>query len=271
MHRIIFTIGPFSLYSYGLLMAIAFITALYITTRIAINNKIDKDRVIDMATWIILGAILGARLWFVIENFHFFRNDLMGILRIWEGGMVFYGGFIGGFISGIYYIKRNKLNVFLMADIIAPGLAMGIAIGRIGCFLNGCCYGKICSSFGIQFPAKDYPPAYYQQLRDGLIDRTATHSLPVIPTQNIASIIALVIFGVLLYLLRRKLRNGIVFAIFLILYGMDRFAIDFLRYYSSDAMKIGIISYSQITSLIMVIIGIVCSFLIYRKNKQESS
>ena len=79
------------------------------------------------------------------------------------------------------------------------------------------------------------------------------------------------IFGVLLYLLRRKLRNGMVFAIFLMLYGMDRFAIDFLRYYSSDAMKIGIISYSQITSLILVIIGIVCGLLIYRKNKQESS
>ena len=138
MHRIIFTIGPFSLYSYGLLMAIAFITALYVTTRVAINKKIDKDRVIDMATWIILGAILGARAWFVIENFHFFKNDLMGILRIWEGGMVFYGGFVGGVIAGIYYVKKSKLNRAIMADIIAPGLAMGIAIGRIGCFLNGC-------------------------------------------------------------------------------------------------------------------------------------
>lgn len=270
MYRIIFKIGPFSLYSYGLMMALAFVAALYVSTIIAKGKGIERERIIDLATWIIIGSIIGARLWFVIENFMYFRNDLMGILRIWEGGMVFYGGFLGGAAAGLYYVKKNKMSLKLLADIIAPGFALGISLGRIGCFLNGCCYGKLSNACGISFPAKDFPPPYYQQLRDGLINSNAPHSLPVIPTQLFASGAALIIFAVLLFIVQRKIRSGSAFSIFLLLYGIDRFVIDFFRHYSADAMKLGLISFSQLTSIVLMLLGVVFLFLIYSRRKQES-
>lgn len=270
MYRIIFKIGPFSLYSYGLMMALAFVAALYVSTLIAAKKGIERERIVDLATWIIIGSIIGARLWFVIENFAYFRNDLMGILRIWEGGMVFYGGLLGGAAAGLYYVKKNKLSVAMLADIIAPGFALGISLGRIGCFLNGCCYGKLSDICGIAFPAKDFPPPYYQQLRDGLITSNAPHSLPVIPTQLIASGAALIIFGLLLFILRKKMRDGSMFSLFLILYGIDRFVVDFFRHYSADAMKLGLISFSQLTSIVLILVGVVFLFLIYNRKRQES-
>lgn len=270
MYRVIFKIGPFSLYSYGLMMALAFVAALYVSTLIAKKRGIERERLVDLATWIIIGSIIGARLWFVVENITFFKNDLMGILRIWEGGMVFYGGFLGGAAAGLYYVRKNKLPLALLADIIAPGFALGISLGRIGCFLNGCCYGKLSSTCSIAFPARDFPPPYYQQLRDGLISSNAPHSLPVIPTQLIASGAALLIFGILLFIIKRNMRRGAVFSIFLILYGIDRFIVDFFRHYSADAMKLGLISFSQMTSIVLVLLGSIFLFLIYSKRKQES-
>ena len=258
MHRIIFSIGNFHLYSYGLMMAIAFIVGLFVSVYISKKENIEKDIITDLAMWIIGGAIIGARLWFVIENFEYFNNDLLGIVRIWEGGMVFYGGFLGGVLGGIFYLKKHKLSIPLFADIMIPGFAIGISIGRIGCFLNGCCYGKVCNSghFCVEFPAKDFPPPYYDQLKSGLINPHATHSLPVIPTQLIASSIAFFIFLILFFIYKKKLFNGFILSIFLILYGLDRFFLDFLRYYSPDAMRFGFISLSQITSLFLIAFGV---------------
>ena len=269
MYRIIFKIGPFSLYSYGLMMAIAFVAALFTAAYFAKVKGIERERIVDLATWIIIGAIVGARAWFVIENFQYFTSDLMGILRIWEGGMVFYGGFVGGALAGLYYVRKNKLSLSLMADIIAPGFALGISIGRIGCFLNGCCYGALSNTCGISYPAKDFPPAYYQQLHDGLIQRNAAHSLPVIPTQLIASMAAFIIFIGLYIMMKKHMKSGIVFSTFMITYGIDRFIVDFFRHYSEDAMKLGIFSFSQWTSLCLILGGGILFYLIYRRNKQR--
>ncbi|MFO8061582.1 MAG: prolipoprotein diacylglyceryl transferase [bacterium] len=270
MHRIIFTLGPFTLYSYGFMMAVAFISALLVSLYFANRENMERARVIDFATWVIIGAVIGARLWFAIENFQYFRNDIIGIVRIWEGGMVFYGGFLGGVLAGYMYLKTNKYSIPLMADIIAPGFALGIALGRIGCFLNGCCYGSVSETCGVSFPRKDFPPAYYEQLKDGIIEPGATHSLPVIPTQIIAAGAALIIFSILFFIYRKKLFDGFVFYLFLILYGLDRFILDFYRYYSPNAMRTIGLSISQITSLFIVLLGIFLFVFSYRRKRESS-
>lgn len=271
MYRIILSIGNFHLYSYGLMQAIAYVAGLIVAIRLARKSGIEQDRIADLAMWIIIGAVIGARAWFVIENFHFYKDNLLSIIKIWEGGMVFYGGLIGGFTAGLIYVRKNKIDVLKAGDIMFPGFALGISIGRIGCFLNGCCYGRISDHCSIAFPAKDYPPPYYDQLTQGLIERTAHHSLPVIPTQLFASGAAFLIFGILLLLYKKKPFDGFIFFLFFVLYGIDRFLIDFLRYYSPDAMKLGVLSLSQYTSIVMFIFGAAMLFFFYRKSKAETS
>lgn len=271
MYRILLSIGNFHLYSYGLMQAIAYVAGLFVAIRLAKKSGIEQDRIADLAMWIIIGAVIGARAWFVVENFQFYSSNILSIIKIWEGGMVFYGGLLGGFASGLIYVRKNRINVLKAGDIMFPGVALGISIGRIGCFLNGCCYGKLSDHCSMSFPAKDYPPPYYDQLTQGLIDRTAHCSLPVIPTQLFASGAAMLIFIILLLLFRKKPFNGFIFFMFFILYGIDRFLLDFLRYYSENAMKFGILSLSQITSIIMILFGAGMMVFFYLKHRARPS
>jgi len=265
MFREILHIHTFVLTSYGLFQALAFVAGLIVLYFMSKRERIDKDRLYDMAIWIIIGGIIGARLWFVAENFYVYSRDLSAILKVWEGGMVFYGGLVGGFTAGIVYLKRNHLDVEQVGDITVPAFALGIFVGRIGCFLNGCCYGKISHSCGISFP-KD-SPAYYEQMSSGLIPHNAASSLPVIPTQLIESFSCLLIFGILLFLYSRRKFKGMVFYSFFVLYGAERFLLDFLRYYSREAMILKVFSLSQVTSLILIISGAVMLFSAYRRNR----
>ncbi len=270
MHRVIFQFGNFTLYSYGLMQAIAFFSALIVINYLSKKSKISKDILFDLSVWIIVGGIIGGRLWFILENFNIYKDNLFSIFKIWEGGMVFYGGFFGGIIAGLIYIKRNKLDILKIGDIIMTAFPLGIFFGRIGCFLNGCCYGKISYRFGVKFPALHLPPPYYDQLEKGLIDRTATHSLPVIPTQLIESFYSLIIFFLLLFLYNKKrFFDGFIFYLFFILYGTERFFVDFLREYSKNALVFKFLSLSQITSILIVSVSFILLIKRFIQLKKE--
>lgn len=265
MFREIIHIHSFTLTSYGLMMAIAFIAGIFVLYFMSKREKIDKDRMYDMAIWIIIGGIIGARIWFVVENFYVYQKDIISVIKIWEGGMVFYGGLVGGLTAGIIYLKRNHLDIEQVGDITVPALSIGIFIGRIGCFLNGCCYGKISHSCGVSFPKNS--PAYYEQMSSGQIPHNAITSLPVIPTQLIESFSCLLIFFILLILYKFKRFKGMVFYSFFVMYGIERFFLDYLRYYSKEAMIFKIFSLSQITSLILIFSGLFMLFSSYKRNK----
>lgn len=270
MFRYLLEIGNFRLPAYGLMVVIGYFTAMYIASKLAQRKGIDSIYIQSLSIWIIIGLVIGARLWFVLEYWDYFRVNLIEIFKIWEGGMVFYGGFVGGLIFGILYLRIKRLYIPDVLDSVAPGLAIGIAIARIGCFLNGCCFGKVTDcAIGIRFPQRYLPPAYWTHLKRGLIASDSTWSLPVIPTQLISTVDLLVIFGILWGVRKKTLFNGFLFSLFLGLYGLHRFIIDFFRYYEGTAMILKVMTLSQAFSILLMILSII--FIIAGLTSRKTS
>ena len=144
MHPILFKLGPITIYSYGLMIALGIMVGLFLARRQAKREGIDPDKILDITLYVLLAALIGARLLFVFMNFAEYVDEPLRILKIWEGGLVFYGGLLPAVAIGIWYIKRLGLPLWQIADILAPSLAIGHAMGRIGCFFAGCCYGGAC-------------------------------------------------------------------------------------------------------------------------------
>ncbi len=267
MYRYLLTIKDFNLPAYGVMAVIGYLVGMYFINKEANRNKIEPILIQSLTMWIIVGMLIGARIWYVWENWYQFSSDPISIFKLWEGGMVFYGGFIGGFIGGIVFIKLAKLPLLKVMDITAPGIAIAISIGRIGCFLNGCCYGRITDSFiGVKFPARWYPPAFVDHLQRGLISSGAEQCLPVIPTQLISTLNLFLIFLILWNIRTKKIFNGFIFALFIGLYGFHRFIVDFFRHYSENALILKYLSLSQVLSIIMMLISAVVIITFYRKS-----
>jgi phosphatidylglycerol:prolipoprotein diacylglycerol transferase len=269
MYRYLLKLGPLTIYSYGAMLALAFIAGTFFAAFRARKQAIDPNRIIDLSLVIVLTSIIGARLLFVALNLRFYKNNPLDIFKVWEGGLVFYGGFILAFVSVVYFLKKNKLAVWKVADIFSAPLALGMAIGRIGCFLNGCCYGKISQRFGVCFPAKDNPPAFTQQVFEGMIPQSAGCSLPVFPTQLYESGACLLIFLAILALERKKHFDGFSFWLFVLLYSLFRFIIEGFRYYDANFIS-GPITVSQAVSIILFVISLIAletGFTIARKGK----
>jgi phosphatidylglycerol:prolipoprotein diacylglycerol transferase len=269
MFRTLFSIGTFEIHTYGVMQAIAFFTAIYIATRRAKQKGIDPNIMFDMAIWVLISVVIGARIWYVAEHVSEYTDNPFDVFKIWQGGLVFYGGFIGAIIGGLLFLKIRKLSFTKIGDTVAPSLAIGIAIGRLGCFLNGCCYGKISQRFGISFPARGNPPAYMDQINRNLITTDATESLPVIPTQLYSTLDNLVIFGILLFLSRRKPFQGFLIWLFFGLYGVHRFIIDFFRHYEGNALVLGFLTLSQITSLFVIIVSVISLLILHSQSKKN--
>lgn len=129
------TLGPLTLYTWGIFVGLAFFLGWLLALGEAKRNKLNPDLLTTLSLWIVGGAVLGSRLLFILENYRLYQGNFPGIFKIWEGGFSYYGGFLGGIIALFIYIKKAKLNLKKILDILAPSLALGLAIGRIGCFL----------------------------------------------------------------------------------------------------------------------------------------
>jgi len=200
-------------------MATAFIVGILIARRRARRAGIHPDVIVDLAFYVILASIAGARAAYVIVHWSFFRTDPGAILRIWDGGLAQYGGVAAGVLTGLLFFAKRGIDPWRGADVVTPSLAIGIAIGRIGCFLNGCCFGKPCSlPWAVVFPpgsiaGQDYP------------------GIAVHPTQIYASLAALAMFLILLAVERRKPFDGFLLWFFVIMLAAYRFAVDPIRHY----------------------------------------
>jgi phosphatidylglycerol---prolipoprotein diacylglyceryl transferase len=220
-------IGKLPLYGFGLMMCIGFFSASWLIHRLARREGIDVQRIADLVLWIFLWGVVGARALFMVRNPELFRNPL-NFFKIWEGGIVFYGGVMTGIPVFILYTRRYGLPAWKVLDILAPGLALGIGIGRFGCLLNGCCWGAPTSvPWAVQFPPQSLP--WHDHVQRGLISADSLCSLPVHPTQVYLALAGwlLLILTLLVFPFRR--RYGEAMALLMVGYSVTRFAIEFLR------------------------------------------
>ena len=253
MHRYIVTIplpwgGSYSLPSYGFMILCGFLLSWYIVGRRARRAGINPDDMLDVATALLMGGIVGSRMFFVLQNWPHFRANLLDIVRIDKGGLVFYGGLMGGAAAFLLVALKKKLPLRRTLDLLASVVPLGHAFGRIGCFLNGCCFGKVTGSWvGVCFPKVLAPgsvtddllnvgkqhiagsPAFEWHLGQGLIGPNAECSLRVHPTQLYAVGYNLLIFAAVSYFLWRRWREGDVMYLYFALYGSARFVNEFFR------------------------------------------
>ncbi len=229
MHPIAFQLGPLPVHWYGVMVALAFLMGLWTARRRALREGIAPERIIDLGPWLIVGAIVGARILYVIT---FWREEFAGkplveMFMVWRGGLVFYGGLVGASLGFILYARLKKLPLWKGADILAPSIALGYVFGRIGCLMNGCCYGRICElPWAIQFPNQSNP--WHQQFSQGLVG-PSDRSLPVHPTQIYESLLNLALYGALEWLYRRKKFDGQIFATYLVCYAVLRSFVEMFR------------------------------------------
>lgn len=215
MHPIAFRIGSFVVYWYGILLALGFLVGWWTASRRSVKTGINPQWVADIGVWLLIGGIAGARLFYVVEYWHqdFANRPFWHVVNIREGGLVFYGGLFGGLIAGILFVRRKKIPLWRFADVLAPSIPLGHAFGRMGCFLNGCCYGKPTTlPWGVRFPA-GHP----------------TGGIPVHPTELYELVGNLLLYALLARLYRRKRFDGQVLAAYLVGYGTLRFLVEFFR------------------------------------------
>ncbi len=199
------------------MVATAFLAGLWTASRRCLRDGISSDKILDLGPWLIVGAILGARTLYV---FSYWREQFAGhpiseIFMVWKGGLVYYGGLIGATLAGILYARLKNVPVWKLADAIAPSIALGYVFGRIGCLMNGCCYGRACGlPWAITFPS---------------VSNGAPAGVPLHPTQIYDSLLNLLFYGFLAWSYRRKKFDGQVFAVYLVGYAVLRSFVEIFR------------------------------------------
>ncbi len=234
MKPILFTINlgfiKIPIHSYGVMLALSFFIGTTIAARYAQKKEgISEENYISATMITMIGILIGSRIFFILEHWEDYKRNLLEIFALWKGGLVLYGGLFGGIITGIIVAWRKRIPIGRYFDAGAPSIALGVFLTRIGCFLNGCCYGKPTDSlFGVRFPEESY--AHRIHIKEGLISPASNHSLPVHPTELYESLGGLLIFGIMLLLRKRKkIYNGEYMIQFLILYSVLRLTVEFFR------------------------------------------
>jgi phosphatidylglycerol:prolipoprotein diacylglycerol transferase len=261
MYPEIFRIGNFPINTYGVLLALAFLAALLTAAKLAARDGLPRERVYDLGLWMLLAAIVGSKVLMLFTEPEY-REDPARLISLdfLRSGGVFYGGFITAVVAGYFLIRRYKLPWWKTADAFAPGIALGNAIGRQGCFAAGCCWGKPTTMpWGVEFTEAGH------QVTGVPLD------VHLHPTQLYESFGALLIFFFLIWLHRRKRFSGQVILFYAVLYAVMRFTIEFFRDDPrGDILGLTTLtglSTSQMLSLIVGIVGLV--FLIRRWRRVD--
>ncbi len=239
-------LGPIHLHSYGVMMAVAFLVGTWLGLLEAKRRGLDEDKLLNVVIVTLVASVLGARALYVLEHLADFRREWGSVLALWQGGLTLYGGLVAGTFAGLASARRFGLPRWVVADALAPSLALGTMFGRVGCFLNGCCYGRPTSlPWGVTFP-----PGSFAALEFG--------NTPVHPSQLYNAAAGLVLF-VVLWAIRTRVRTpGVLFWSFVIAFALVRIPIDLTRTYEADAVIVHVpfeFTESQLTSLVLVLFG----------------
>jgi phosphatidylglycerol:prolipoprotein diacylglycerol transferase len=218
------------LHTYGLMIASAFMVAIWLASREAKKRGLDPDRISDMAFYALIAGMVGSRIHFIIVNWKDYARDPAAIFAFWKGGLVWQGGLLAAFAVCAWYVRKHKLNFYEYADAIFPAIAVGHAMGRIGCFAAGCCWGDACPTdfaLGVQFPPESL--AFQSKQSAGLLAPGATHTEALHPVQLYEVGGDFVIFGLLTLLRPHKKFSGQVMLGYFILYPILRSITEVLR------------------------------------------
>jgi phosphatidylglycerol:prolipoprotein diacylglycerol transferase len=221
LHPILISIGSFHLPTYGTLLVLAILGGIYTAIRLGRRVGLDSALILDFCTWLILVALVGAKVLMILTDWTYYRanpGDIFSLSTLMAGG-VFYGGFLAALFFTLWYVRVQKLSFWRLADVLAPGVALGQSVGRLGCFSAGCDYGKPTNAaWGVVFTSN------FAHEVGGVPLGVRLH-----PAQLYESVATFVIFGLLLWWFPRKKRTGDVFLAYVGLYAVARFFLEFLR------------------------------------------
>jgi phosphatidylglycerol:prolipoprotein diacylglycerol transferase len=244
----LFHIGNFSLPTYGLLVSLGVLIGLWISVRNSEKQGINGDDAWNLGILVVLCGILGAKILYIVNDWTYYSAHLGEIFSFatLQAGGVFSGGLIGGFSAAAWYVRKQRMPALATCDAFAPGLAFGHALGRVGCFAAGCCYGKPTTHFwGVTFTS----PIAQAWVGTPL-------GVPLEPTQLFESAVELANFFILMWLLKRKKFDGQVLAAYFILYGVARYFLEFLRDDPGRGSVFGgIMTGTQLISIGLVLLG----------------
>lgn len=268
--------GPVTIHTYGVLLVVAFLVAIWIARRTANRAGIEGDAIVDLGVYVILGGLIGAKLLLLVVDRDFYGRQFTNILEegggpvgdmlspalgtfgevvgtlarmglsLLQAGGVFYGGLIAGVLVGLWYMRRSQMPLWKTADILAPSIALAHAFGRVGCFAAGCCYGiPTDAPWGVTFTDT------YSGTLVGVPLNIALH-----PTQIYSALGNLVLFGALLWLYKRRQFDGQVFWAYVLSYGVFRFVVEFWRGDPRGTIFNGTLSTSQFVAIVMVTVAL---------------
>jgi phosphatidylglycerol---prolipoprotein diacylglyceryl transferase len=251
--------GPIHVRSYGLMLAIAFLVGTWIALREARRLRVDEERLVTVILVALVAGVLGARAMYVMEHVDQFRREWGSALALWQGGLTLYGGVVAGSVAALFAARRLGLPMWTVADTLTPSLALGMMFGRVGCFLNGCCYGHPTSlPWGVVFPADSFAGLEFG-------------NAPVHPSQLYFSLAGLALFG-LVWVLRRRIEvPGLLFWTFIGAFAVVRIPLDLTRAYEAEAIVAhagGLaITESQVMSLAMFLFSILMLIRLRRQAR----
>jgi phosphatidylglycerol:prolipoprotein diacylglycerol transferase len=253
VHPIAFYVGHFPIHWYGVMVAVAFLAGIWTASRRGLLEGMAPEKIIDIGPWLIVGAIVGARTLYVTSYWkeQFADKPFYEVFMVQRGGLVFYGGLIGSSLACILFARIKKLPLWKLADILAPSIALGYVFGRIGCLMNGCCYGRACSlPWAISFPENNplHPP-----------------TTPVHPTQVYESLLNLGLYAGLAWLYRRKKFDGQVFSTYLICYALLRSFVEMFRGdYPTRQVLDGWVTPAHLVSVVILLAGLILFWVLPR-------
>ena len=258
MHPEIAQWGFIHIRSYGLMLAVAFLIGTWLGLRESRRLGLDEDKVVNVILIVLVASVLGARALYVMEHVQEFRREWGSVIALWQGGLTLYGGIVAGTAAGLMAAKRFGLPMWTVADALTPSLALGAGIGRIGCHLNGCCYGRPTQlPWGVVFPADSYAGLEF--------GNAAVH-----PSQLYLAAAAVALFLLTWWLRRRLGVPGTLFWLFIVMFALIRIPVDLTRAWEPEATLLRSgpieITESQLTSLAFALFGLLMIVRIRRAS-----
>lgn len=245
---------PVEIKAWGTMLVVAFSAGTFYLARYADRKVIKPAEALDLALFLLIGAVIGARVIFVGLDWGDYAGHPAKLLNVWEGGLSFHGGLLGAFLAGLLFARKRGIAFWALADEAAPAIALGYSFARVGCFLNGCCHGNVCElPWAMRFPYSDLPHAYVH------------------PTQLYSIVASMTIFFILIKLRGKFPQHGHLFGAYLAIYSVSRFLLEYTRAGATGKPMEGLpaLTVGQFASILIFLVAVIAIVLTWNKPPRE--